>query len=1040
MWPCRFQRLFATGLVLSSGLAPLTAEEVKSLAIGEPQFRVTRWTAENGLPQNNARALAQTSDGYLWIGTLYGLARFDGVRFTVFDHGNTPEMVSDAINDLTADANDSSLWIATGNGLLRYRGNQFERFGAERGIREIGQVWPALEGGVWISQGAGKLALVQNSKIQEWDLGQRGFPNHVRSFFEESPTEVVLVVDWNICRLNRITGSCTLLKAPHEQFICHWVTRDQDTSLWLSGRDGIWHGKEGAWTHVVTVDPEVPPWPGKMSPAADGGLWVDIQSHLHRLADGRLEPLAAPGLPQGLKVSRLLEDNEGSLWLGGSEGLFQLRRAQVQIFSTHEGLKGDDVQSVTHGPDGTIWVGTQGFNGIQDGHVFDVPAPPVHGEGLWSAVILADHDGSLWFGTSGRRLMGYHAGNWKQLDAPPEIEAGWRNPSALYQDRLHRIWIATSGSVACQDKGQWRLYSLGTNNSRETSVRVIHQDPRGDMWFGTYGSGLYRLREGKMTSFRTSLGEYNNRAWSIHEDAEGVFWIGSQNGLNRFVPPGIAQDETNPASTARGEGEGQFFTFTTAHGLGENVVNNIQEDDFGCLWLSGQRGIYRIARSELDLVAVGKQQEVRCVVYGEADGMPSSECNGGDHQPAGCKDALGRVWFPTTKGLALIDPGAVHRNEVPPPVVIEQVTADNKVIYGDGEAERPKPAGNSERFPSGAVRLGPGRAQALKIRFSANSFIAPERIRFKYQLEGWDGNWREAERNERMAVYTNLRPGNYRFRVKACNHHGYWSTSDALFAFSLAPHVWQTSWFYTGFALAVIGVAVGIQSYRLRWQRRILKLEERHALASERARIARDLHDDLGANLTGIALKADLAQRQLQGSAAGAAQLGEIATRARALVDNMRDTIWALNPKHDTLEGLARFLAQHVEDFVTGAGLRCRLELPDAFPEITIPSPARYHIHMIVKEALHNALKHGGAREVHFSLKAEGDNLWFRICDDGCGFDVNSSQATGSSGNGLPNMRQRAQSLNGELRIEPSHQGTSIIVRIPTDSFHPGKA
>jgi signal transduction histidine kinase len=213
-------------------------------------------------------------------------------------------------------------------------------------------------------------------------------------------------------------------------------------------------------------------------------------------------------------------------------------------------------------------------------------------------------------------------------------------------------------------------------------------------------------------------------------------------------------------------------------------------------------------------------------------------------------------------------------------------------------------------------------------------------------------------------------------------------------------------------------------------------LEREQALQSERSRIARDLHDDLGANLTGIALKADVAQRQLHGTDTAAAQLADIATSTRALVDNMRETVWALNPKHDTLESLARFLAQQVETFVTDAELRCRLELPDQFPAITVPSPARYHIHMVVKEALHNAVKHAGAHEVHFSLNVAGDDLLLRITDDGHGFNLSNSQRSDSGGNGLPNMRQRVESLGGELRIaSAASQGTSVLLQIPLQSF-----
>ena len=862
-------------------------------------------------------------------------------------------------------------------------------------------------------------------------------------------------------RLNLETGSLMPVGQPADATHCHSFLDDSDGALWLCSNTGLWRKNANGWARVTTGVLQQPPWPMRIHQTSDGQMWViqeevGRRDRLLRVVEGRLAPFAAPGFPTDLNVSRFLEDHEGNLWIGSTEGLFQLRRVKVRVFSARDGLKSDDVHSVTCGPDGTIWVGTGlGFHGLREGQIFDVPRPPSSSAGFWGAVSLADSSNCLWFSTGDRHLTGFRNGNWTRLDAPADLQYGWRNPSALFADRSRRIWIATDRGVACQNEGQWRHYTI-KNEGPRVSVRVIHEDRRGDMWFGTYGHGLCRLRDGEMTSFRTLLGDYNNRAWWIHEDADGVFWVGSQNGLNRFVPPGMnpvgnpksaaRNDQSLAPSVATTEGEGRFFTFTTVHGLRENVVNNIQEDDAGHLWLSGLRGIYQVARTELNRVAAGEKPEVHCVAYGEADGMLNSECNGGDYQPAGCKDAQGRIWFPTAKGVAVIDPKQIQRNEIPPPVVIEQVIADEEVVFGDGcssrlvaAAARRLKANSGKRNPTpeidqsllastAMVRLEPGRARALKIRFTANSFAAPERIRFKYRLEGWEKNWREAERDERMAVYTNLRPGTYWFRVKACNNHGYWSTNDAVIAFSLAPHIWQTWPFYVLCGVAVVGLAAGITAYRLRWQRRLLTARHERALAEERARIARDLHDDLGTALTGVALEIDVARRQSHDGIA--ARLGESAGHVRALAERMREVVWAVNPCCDTVSSLASFLEQQAGTLLRSGGVHGRFEFPEVIPPLPLNSDTRHQLALGVREALTNVLRHAQASEVVLGVRLREEALVVSVRDNGRGFDPTTVGT--EPGHGWHNLRARLARVGGSVNIasQPG-AGTRVEFSVP---------
>jgi Histidine kinase/Y_Y_Y domain/Bacterial regulatory proteins, luxR family len=424
--------------------------------------------------------------------------------------------------------------------------------------------------------------------------------------------------------------------------------------------------------------------------------------------------------------------------------------------------------------------------------------------------------------------------------------------------------------------------------------------------------------------------------------------------------------------------QGRFFTFTTRQGLHENIINNIQEDDSGYLWLSGLQGIYRVSRQELNEVAAGRQAQAQVLAFGEADGMLNSQCNGGVNQPSGCKDRAGRIWFPTARRVAMIDPRTVRRNDVPPPVVIEQVMADDQVVFGDGcqsnskgpepesrvqgptskvgrqetgerqgaefthHASRIRPPRPSALDPrSSSLRLPAGRARVLEIHYTGNSFAAPHLMRFKYRLAGHDRDWRSDDQNRRVAFYTSLWPGTYTFFVIACNNHGVWSETPAQFSFILAPHFWQTSQFYVLAGAAVIGLAAAVQAYRLRWQHRLLKLEQQEALADERTRIARDLHDDLGTALPGLALRLDVLRRATRDGPALTDRLAESAASIRALAERMREVVWAVNPRCDTVSSLASFLEQQAGQFLKADGLRCRLDFPDDIPPLPLDGERR---------------------------------------------------------------------------------------------------
>jgi signal transduction histidine kinase len=451
-------------------------------------------------------------------------------------------------------------------------------------------------------------------------------------------------------------------------------------------------------------------------------------------------------------------------------------------------------------------------------------------------------------------------------------------------------------------------------------------------------------------------------------------------------------------------------------------------------------------------VAAGQRATVECIAYGEADGMLNSECNGGDNQPAGCKDRQGRIWFPTAKGVVMVDPKEMQRTESVPPVVIEQVRANEEVIFGDGCAkanpkseirpaatarqrgENPKAESRGGLTPNNQpstinYQLAPGHARVVEIHYTANSLAAPERVAFKYRLEGHDRDWLWDDQNRRVAFYTNLRPGNYTFHVTARSPHGTWNTQGDQFSFHLAPHFYETWPFYAGSIAVVLSGGLGLHYRRVRGLHQVQLLEQQRSLQEERARIAKDLHDDLGANLTGLALQLDVMGRPGRATDAQQSQLAALARGTRGLVDNMREVVWSMNPQHDNLESLASFLGQYTEQYLAAAGLRCRLELPVQAPAQAVSSHLRHQLYLALKEALHNVVRHARASKVHLRLEQEQHELRLAVEDDGCGLPPEGAR---TAGHGLDNMQKRVKDLGGEFAAAARNgAGTRIEIRIP---------
>jgi ligand-binding sensor domain-containing protein/tRNA A-37 threonylcarbamoyl transferase component Bud32 len=768
------------------------------------------WRTDQGLPQNSLFAICHTHDGYLWLGTDEGLVRFDGIHFTVFDKSNTPQFDQNTVMALHEDR-VGNLWIGTdGGGLIRLRDGEFTAFGANEGLSHdrVFEIYEDREGSLWIGTEGGGLIRLRDGKFTSYTTKDGLSDNVVYSIREDR--EGALWIGTKAGGLNRFKSgrftSFTTKDGLANDAVAS-IHQDRLGALWIGTRGGLSRFQDGKFTTLTTKDGLSGDHVGAINEDRNGNLWIGTDGGLDRLTDGKLTAFTAK---EGLSNSSVLaidEDREGSLWVGtDGGGLNRFRDGKFTPVTTKEGLSNDQVFSIDESRDGSLWFGTEGggLNRYNGGTITHLTMK----DGLSNDVVYStceDREGNLWIGTRGGGLNRYRNGRFTSFTTRNGLSDNV--VLAIYEDRQGVLWIGTDKGLNRFKDGNLSVFTTKDGLSND-HVLSIAEDRGEGLWIGTLGGGLNRFRNGTFTPFTKRNGLSNDLALSLYEDTAGSLWIGTDGGgLNRYR-------------------DGKFTAITTKQGLFDDVVLQILEDGQGNLWMSCNKGIFRASKKELDAFADGKTRRISCVAYGTTDGMKSAECNGG-FQPAGWKARDGRLWFPTSKGAVMIDPAHIPVNKLPPPVEMEEVLVDRKMI---GRATAGSP-----------VVLPPGKDK-FEFHYTALSFLVPQRVKFKYRLEGLDKEWVDAG-TERAAHYTNLSPGKYKFRVIACNDDGVWNEVGATFPFNLTPHFFQTSWFYLLCAFGVVASAAGAHRARVRH----LKSRERELvrMVDEKTRDLREANEKI---------------------------------------------------------------------------------------------------------------------------------------------------------------------------------------------------
>ncbi|MDQ6630920.1 MAG: ATP-binding protein, partial [Verrucomicrobiota bacterium] len=965
-----------------------------------PSYRKRLWQSEEGLPQNSVQALAQTHDGYLWVGTQNGLARFDGIRFTVFDSRTTPEIRNSFIYALCA-TKDGSLWIGTfTGGLVRLKKGIFSLFTRSDGLPDdaIRSLFESSDGSLWIGTTNG-LSRFQQEKFRNFSKREGLADNVIRSIGEDQNGNLWIGTDLGV---NQIVGG-KIMRLPEMNdglptFSVKNIYPDKKGNLWFGTVGGLLRMTDGKVSTFTQSDSLADNLVNTLCEDQTGNLWVGTAGGLSRFTGGQwVTEKNEDGTPFDV-VSSLLEDHEGNVWIGAKDGLTRLNLKSFTTFTQQHGLTHNNVMSVCESRKGGLWVGTWGggVNRLIDGHAFPYPML-TH---LPSDLILALHEdrrGNLWVGTDfDGGIFQLNEENITSLPLEQGVED--RAIRVIHEDRHGNLWFGTSSSLLLWKNEKLFRFTTAEGLSGNT-VRAILEDHEGNLWIGTSG-GLSRLKNGKFTNFTTQDGLSKNVVISLHEDEAHQLWIGtSGGGLNRMFPA--------PSKP-------RFTAYTSREGLFDNEILEILEDDFDNLWMSCLKGIFRVSKKDLEDFDAGKRKIFTCVVYGKADGMSSVQCNGVS-KPAGWKSKDGRLWFPTTRGVVVVDPRSIRKNDSPPLIVIEEVISDKShVLRLESKVSR---LSATQDFV-----LKPGRGE-LEIHYTALSFCAPEKNRFKYRLEGYDRDWVDAQ-TRRVAYYNNLSPGNYSFQVKACNNDGVWNETGSTIKLTLQPHYWQTWWFFSLCGMGFVGFVGGSARYitKKRMQRKLELLEQQHAIEKERTRIAQDMHDDLGARLTEILMLSNLTASGRGGEGKMKLHSVKVVAAAEDLVRNLDGIVWAVNPQNDSLDQLVLYFYEYVQRFLGATNIRYRWEVPQNLPSISLTAEVRHSLFLVLKEALNNVVKHAEATEVSIHLSFANSLLTISIEDNGKGFSEETMQI---SGNGLLNMKKRITTIGGQFEMESApNRGT----------------
>jgi signal transduction histidine kinase len=933
------------------------------------------WTTENGLPQNSAHAIFQSRDGYLWIATEGGIARFNGIEFKVFQRENTPAITSDDISCF-AQGNDDALWIGTADGVLRYHQGSFQHYGTAQGLPSSDVLSIAAhDNSIYVLTGAG-LAQFNGNGFSTLNT-------------PSTPTAIAFSDDRLLIatRSSLLQARGATIAPAYQQFLpakqpVLAFGYLPDRTPWQRTATSLSFTANG---NPRTLDPSA--FDGarieSFLPGSQGGLWIGTSKGLYHLDD----PLSPPHLLAELGTDSILslrEDAEGNLWIGtDTSGLHILRHRN---FRSLPGISNRMLTALTQTSDGAMWIGSNG-EGLSRRLAGKQRALSAR-DGLGSDIILSLAPGpneDLWVGTPDglNHVQGNRITSITSADGLPDDFI-----RSLLLDEDGTLWIGTRRGLAHLDGKKITTITHADGLGSDLVGALVRPVGSNDLWIATL-DGLSLLHNGSIRTFTTRDGLSGNIVTALLPDTQGNLWIGTRdNGLTVRTP------------------DGRFLAFHRAdlpQALPQ-TVDSITGDDIGSLWLGTAHGIFRARLLDLLACATSPSCPLHIDHYGTSDGMPTEEVSAVGH-PAVWKLSDGTLWFATRKGVAIVDPAHLFFNRVAPPVAIERFTVD-------------------DRTESSGVSIPPGHSR-LAFEYAGLSFVAPSRVRYRYRLEGFDRQWTEAG-SRRTAYYTNLPPGRYRFQVQAANNDGLWNERGAELSFSIRPPFYRTLWFLLLASALLVGLAVLL--YRLRLHRLRSQFA---AVLAERNRVAREIHDTLAQSFVGVSVQLELATQLLAQQQVDAArqQLDQTRAYVREGIAEARRSIWDLRAA--TAQNTLPTRLTHLAEQFGSNNLKLQIQIGGTYRPLD--ATVESEVLRVSQEALTNVIRHSQATSATLTLNYEPMLLMLTVADNGQGFSTAKEGLFTAQGHfGLQGMRERAQHIGAQLSISSSpSQGTQLTLTVP---------